>query len=190
MHLIKYGIPLDGNTGNISEFIYKKEYVIEKIEGIHRLKISPENKHVKLMLDLFLKNKNSDFNYSILYILLVSRCGNQLGRYEKEETMNWIELEQFCKKYSSYLESDGRHNFWIINHETNDLAIYDRHNILYAYENLEPKIKLLEKFGYKKTDEINIICPHAHHYNQENDHFENDLIKNNNWIITPLTEMD
>jgi hypothetical protein len=190
MALIKYGSTTEphNDINTLTELMYKKEYAIEKFSGGERLIISPENEQIDMMLNLLGESNNSQ--YGILYILLVSRCGNKLGRYQIANSVTFDELKLFCKKYSKYLETDGRHHFWIINHNTKDLVIYDQHNVLYAYENPETKINILEKINYKRVEKIFFSTPHCHCYNEENDIFEIDIIKNNEWIVTALTAQD
>ena len=188
MQLIKYGLPTGERMENIVEFEYKNEYAIEKTTGNDRLIISLKKGYVNMMLNLLDKNNND--KYFILYVLIVSRCDNELGRYQIANPLTYDELITFCKKYSDYLETDGRHHLWIMNYDTKDLIVYDHHNVLYAYENLESKIEILNSNGYKKVEKIKFSAPHCHCYNKENDIIENEIIKNNEWLITPLKEQD
>ena len=188
MSLIKYGFSADENMDNVVELKYANEYAIEKTTESERLVVSLENGQVNMMLDLLKGYDNC--KYFILYVLVVSRCDNKLGRYQIENLITWEELNVFCNKYSKYLETDGRHHFWIVNYDTKDLVVYDQHNVLYVYGDIESKIKVLENNGYKKVDEINFSIPHIHCYNEENDYFENEIIKNNKWITFPLKERD
>jgi hypothetical protein len=161
---------------------YEKEYaIIEKAAG-SKLIITPPKKQVKMMLDLFRKNKNH--KYSLLYFLTYS------GKYQSVNPITWDELETFCKKYTDYLETDGRHNFGIVDNDTKDTVIYDHHNILYVYGNLKEKIEILEKKGYKKVEKITIQKPHGHYFYSENNDTEDELIKNNDWIFTPIKNQD
>ena len=188
MELIKYGISTEPHMENVIELKYKKEYSIENLMGNNRLIVSPEKHHINMMLKLLGNEK--DCEYFILYVLIVSRCDNELGRYQIANTLTWDELKIFCNKYSNYLETDGRHNFWIINCDTNDLVVYDRHNVLYVYENLESKIKILEKHGFKEAENIIFKTPHCHVYNKENDSFEKEIIENYEWIFSTLMDGD
>jgi hypothetical protein len=174
MDLIKYG------------YKYKNEYAIEKTSGGDRLIVAPESGHINMMLDLL--REGDDDGYFILYVLIVSRCDNTLGRYQSANLMAWDELNMFCKKYSSYLETDGRHHFWITNYDTQNFVVYDHHNVLYVYGDIETKIKILEDGGYKKVEKIVFEAPHTHFYNEENDCFENEIIKASEWIVFSLQE--
>jgi len=185
MEIFKFGILKNGNP---VEFKYKNEYTAEKIDEVIRFIVTSNDNYIDLMLDLI--KDEDDCDYSILYILVVPRCDNKEGRYEIEKSIKWTELKAFCDKYKNFLQKDGRHNFWIVNHNTGDLIVYDRHNVLYVYENLIYKMKILEDHGYKNVKKIFFPHPHSHHYNEENDKFENDLIKTNKWIFSPLQEGD
>lgn len=44
--------------------------------------------------------------------------------------------------------------------------VYDKHNVIYYYGNLEKVIKLLEDKGFK-NQEVEFPCPHVHRYNKK-----------------------
>jgi hypothetical protein len=161
---------------------YEKKYAIINNPAGNKLIVTPEKEQIKEMLKLFGQNK--DNKYSIIYFLLSS------GKYQSANPLTSNELEIFCKKYTDYLESDGRHNFGIMDINTNDTVIYDHHNILYVYGNLEDKIEILEKNGYKKVEKITIPKAHCHLFNSENDEIQNEIIKNNEWNITLIKDQD
>ena len=186
MNLIKYGFSTDPNMDNVEELQYENEYAIEKTTGNDRLIVSTKNGYINLMLELLKEDTNCQ--YFILYVLHVSRCNNKLGRYQIPDPITWDKLNIFCAKYSNYFETDGRHHFWIMNYDTNDFIVYDNHNVLYVYGNIESKIKILENKMYKKVEKIRFMKPHTHHYNKENDHFENEIIHSNEWIVSSLVE--
>jgi hypothetical protein len=77
-----------------------------------------------------------------------------------------------------------------MDNNTKDTVIYDHHNILYVYGNLEEKGEILEKNGYKKVEKITIPKAHGHLFYSENDDIENELIKNNEWVITLIKDRD
>ena len=166
------------------DLIYEKEYAIRESSSGGRLIVTPDKNHIKLMLNLF-AGENKNHSYSIVYFLLNGRKDAQ-GKYQASKALSWVGLENFCVKYSDYFETDARHNFGIRDIETKDTVIYDNHNVLYVFGNLEEKIKILEGNGYKKAGKIVIPKPHTHFFNDDNDDIENDLLRNNEWIFTPV----
>jgi hypothetical protein len=167
---------------------YEKEYAVREKASGGRLIVTPDKDHVKMMLNL-LAGENKNHSYSIAYFLLES-CKEAWGKYQSVKTLSWDELERFCKKYTDYLETDARHNLGIRDNETKDTVIYDNHNVLYVFGNLEEKIEILENNGYKKVDKIVIPKPHSHFFNTANDDNELEIIKNNEWIFTPVKIRD
>ena len=170
------------------DLIYEKEYAIkEKVSG-RRLIVTPDKGHIKMMLDL-LAGENKNHSYSIAYFLLnVSK--DVLGKYQTAKALAWEELENFCEKYSDYLETDARHNFGVRDIETKETVIYDNHNVLYVFGDLGEKIKILENNGYKRVEKIVIPKPHTHFFYNENDDNEIEFLKNNDWIFTPVRIQD
>ena len=49
----------------------------------------------------------------MLYVLLVSRCGQEPGRYQSEPFYGHDEAEVFLKNNRAFFENDGRHNVWL-----------------------------------------------------------------------------
>ena len=182
---IKNGTNYDFST---VEYKYKKKFSVQNIGEDQRLIISPPDEHIKLMLDLIKGDENDEF--SLKYILLVSRCKNDEGRYETENCISWETVNEFCDKYVDYLQTDGRHNFWIINETKRDLIVYDQHNVLYTYGDLMWQLKIVDNNGYKNAKDICFPEPHGHHYHEENDNFEKDILKSYKWKYLPFEEGD
>jgi hypothetical protein len=169
------------------EYKYRNEYAIQKTKGPERLIISTCESYIDLAYDLI---ENIADKFGILYVLTVSRIDNRPGRYQLADMVNKKELEMFCTKYSKYLESDGRHHLWIASTYSNDLIVYDHHNVLYAYGDIEQYIEILEHKNFQKVNEILFPCPHTHNYNRENDITENEIISSNKWMYFPLEKSD
>ena len=175
-------------SDDFSELKYEKKYAVKEKSSGGRLMVTPDKGHVKMTL-ILLAGENKNHSYSIAYFLLES-CQKAWGKYQSAKALSWDELENFCKKYTDYLETDARHNFGIRDNETKDTVIYDNHNVLYVFGNMEEKIEILENNGYKKVDKIVVPKPHSHFFYDENDDNELELIKNNEWIFTPVKIRD
>jgi len=164
--------------------LYEKEFAVKEKAAGRRLIVTPDKDHVKMMLTL-LDGANKNHGYSLAYFL-VGDSINNAKKYDAVKAFNWDELETFCKKYSDYLETDARHNFGIRDNETKDTVIYDNHNILHVFGNLEAKIKILENNGYKKVEKIVRPKEYGLFYHPENDAIEKELINKNDWKVTSV----
>ena len=67
--------------------------------------------------------------------------------------------------------------------------VYDNHDIIYAYGNVEWYSQFLDTRGFSRQD-VKIACPHRHHYNQEFDKCEDEILKYWQWKYFPLQEQD
>jgi len=168
------------------KYEYNDLYDLEKTSGQDRLIIAPKKNHIKLMLEL---SEVSNSSFWILYVLVMPmpKCGNKAGRYQSVKELNKESLTKFCNKYHDFFETDSRHQFWIGSTKDNFLLVYDHHNVIYAYGNLEKYINILKKRGFKKG-EIIFPNPHMHKYNSENDKFEREIMKEIEWKYFPLNE--
>ena len=173
-----------------SALIYEKEYAIKEKASGARLIVTPDKDHVKMMLNL-LAGENKNRRYSIVFYFIGS-FREDGSKYQSAKTLSRGELESFCEKYLDFLETDAGHNFGIRDIETKDTVIYDNHNVLYVFGNLQEKIEILENSGYKKVEKIVIPKPCTFIYHSENAAIEQEIKTNNEWIFTPvkITEAD
>jgi hypothetical protein len=127
--------------------------------------------------------------FYILYVLLVPRTDNEDGRYESKPFYGYDELDVFLNTYSEYFENDGRHNIWICEINGVGRIIYDHHNLIYGYGNIEPFKEVLKGNG-NTAGEFSINHPHRHYFNEEYDEDEKEILSNNEWKRFPLQEND
>ena len=167
-----------------SALIYEKEYAVKEKASGTRLIVTPDKDHVKMMLNL-LAGEHKNHRYSIVFYLIGS-FREDGSKCQPAKTLSWGELESFCEKYLDYLETDAWHNFGIRDAETKETVIYDHHNILYVFGNLEEKIKILENNGYKKVEKIVLPRPCTFIYHPENAAIAQEIKTNNEWIFTPV----
>ena len=178
--LIKFAKP--DNKAQEEPFFYGTIY--EEEEG--RIKISADKDQTDLLLNL---TDNLNPPYFVLYVLVVSRLSNELGRYQSPLFETKAELAKFLNTFRVYFETDARHHIWIGTTDDSGLLVYDQHNVIYAYGNEAEYITLLEKDDYK-NQKFSFPAPHIHYYHQENDIFEQKLIDSFDWDIFPLCETD
>lgn len=166
------------------EYLFQYGKIFEAEDN--RLKIAVDMKQVDLLLKLV---DNLNPPYFILYVLVVSRLGNQLGRYQSPLFETKEELVCFFYEFRSYIETDARHHLWIGTIDDSGLLVYDQHNVIYAYDNLDEHKIILQKDGYVEHV-LSFPAPHIHHYHPENDIFEDKIINALDWQFFSLEKGD
>lgn len=168
------------------EFTHPNLWQREDHESWSRLAIGAEKNEIPLILD-FCNGKNGQFG--ILYILISSRLGRESARYQSPYPINFDELSLFLYTFQEYFEQDGRHHLWIMSLEDNDQFIFDNHNIVYSYGNIDEHETILQQKGFTQG-EVGIPAPHAHNYHPEFDLSEDELMNYWDWINFPLEDYD
>jgi hypothetical protein len=67
--------------------------------------------------------------------------------------------------------------------------VFDRHNIIYAYGDLEAFERVADAHGMTRK-QFSIPVPHWHAYHAEYDAIEHRLLKRWEWIYSPLRPQD
>jgi hypothetical protein len=127
--------------------------------------------------------------FGILYVLLVSRRNNDLGRYQCPSPCRREEMESFLREFKEYFESDGRHHIWVASIPASATLVYDQHNVIYAYGPLAQFKKILLGEGLTENP-ISFPAPHAHNYNPQFDGQEQEVLEYCHWRKSPLTPND
>ena len=181
--MLKLGLP--GKHGTDLEFRYDDRWELEHTTGPERIVVAPSKDHIDLLLQL--SSSWKDFR-TILYILLTSRCDNKLGRYESP-FLTEIQLNNFLKGYKDFLQSDARHHLWIGLVHSKELLVYDQHNVIYCYGDIENYKKELQKKGFSEGP-VTFPSPHIHSYHPNNDPYELMILKEWDWKWSPLADND
>jgi hypothetical protein len=102
------------------------------------------------------------------------------------------QLQQFLAVYSDFFENDARHNLWIRSASGEGLLVYDRHNVIYAYGPLERFVATLTSAGLaeSKDTRLHFRSQHAHHYHADFDSYEDRILHQEEWSLTPLQPGD
>ncbi len=182
----KFGIIQNENDTNVKQFFYPNTWNIENTPQFQRLVIAPESNQIELIIELC---KTLPEPFGILYVLVVPRGENEEGRYQIAQPLNHKETEIFLRDFKDYFEKDARHHIWIASIPTNSMLIYDNHNIIYAYGELEKFEKIISEKGLIQK-EIIVPVPHVHGYNPTFDVEEERILSKFNWKHFPLTESD
>jgi hypothetical protein len=156
---------------------------IEELNGGSRLIIAPESNHLQLLIELAELLPDP---FGMLYVLLVSRCDHELGRYQSPYPCSLEEIKEFVKRFTEFLEHDGRHNLWITSLPEKTTLVCDNHGIIYAYGAIEEYEKVLLRRGLEKGKVVNMSVPHEHYYNPEYDESEKSILSYWEWRRFPL----
>jgi hypothetical protein len=164
-------------------------WAVENVRDMQRLVIAPKADHVRL-IKRFAKAMPEPM--WLLYVLVVPRGTDKAGRYQSRESQSREQVELFLNQFSTFLESDGRHNLWIRSVSGSAMLVYDRHNLIYGYGHLEQWKTMLQQFGMSEgpITSIQIPNPHSHHYHAEFDAEELRILSYWDWHCTPLLEED
>jgi len=147
-----------------------------------RLVIAPASNHCTLLLDLANLWLQDSW---LLYVLLLSRRDHKPGRYQSPDTVSGEQLQDFLDAYGCFLNSDGRHHFWIAAPDWEGGLVYDHHNVIYAYGPLESFEELLQSRGFHRA-EVRVPVPHTHRYYAANDIYEARILDHWSWLYMPL----
>ncbi|WP_169665267.1 hypothetical protein [Flammeovirga yaeyamensis] len=148
--------------------------------------IAASKNQIELLTDLL---NDLEPPFYILYVLVVSRIGQELGRYQSPIFETKRELTEFLNRYQKYFETDARHHIWIGTVENNGLLVYDQHNVVFAYGNINKFRTRLAKNRYKEQD-FSFPVPHGHLYHEENDKYEKSILTEFEWELFPLQSND
>lgn len=171
-------------NNNQIPFVYQDIYGLGKTTGSDRLIIAPSTNHIETMLDLIQVLPEP---FGVLYVLLVSRCNNDIGRYQCPYPVSRKEMEIFFQGFKDYFESDARHHIWVTSLPASTTLVYDNHNVIYAYGVIEKFKTVLSKRGLRES-KVEFPVPHTHNYNPEFDLEEREIIAYWDWRKFPLVE--
>ena len=150
-----------------------------------RLSIGAGRGGVSLLLDLA---RGRAQRWWVLYVLTTPRGDHALGRYESG-VHDWPDVEAFFRRFADFLEGDGRHQVWLASEDETCLLVFEQHDILYAYGDLDGYERLLRERGFR-PGEVAIPVPHFHHYRDLFDPDEDAVLGWWDWRRSDLREAD
>ena len=125
----------------------------------------------------------------ILYVLTVSRRGNDCARYQSAAPCSFDGIELFAHTFQEYFEGDARQHLWFIGVPTEARLVYDNHDLIYSYGNDDGVISIVKSKGLSEGNP-QIPWPHEHCYNEEFDASEGEIMEYCEWAKFPLKEYD
>ncbi|MDT5124249.1 MAG: hypothetical protein QOC96_3731 [Acidobacteriota bacterium] len=167
-------------------FSYPNLWSVEKTPAYERLVIAPSANHLALLLEL---TKTLSEPFGILYVLVGSRAVNVEGRYQNPQPASRVEMETFLKEFQDFSEKDARHHVWIASLPDSSTLVYDNHNVIYAYGQLDGFKRVLVAEGLNQGD-VRVPVPHTHNYNPMFDAEENRVLSYWDWKHFPLAKGD
>jgi hypothetical protein len=164
---------------------YPNIWAIEKTSGPDRLVIAPKAGYIQLLLSL---TECLQAPYFLLYVLTLPRGGGEAGRYESKHSFTFDQLQSVLYDFSELLERDSRNSIWV--QGANGLLVYDRHNVIYAYGPLSEFKQVLLSKGLTEATEVRFPSPHTHRYNFQFDDDQARILRDLEWIHSPLRPGD
>ena len=168
------------------EFVHPNIWQREEHSAWSRLLIGAREREIQLILDLC---RGSPGFFGVLYVLLVSRLGHSEGRYQNPEPISYEDLELFLYTFQEFLEQDGRHHLWVTYVTGEGQFIFDNHNMIYAYSDLDRYESELQARGFRRGSVV-VPAPHCHNYHGEFDQSEDELMTYWDWKRFPLEPDD
>ena len=166
---------------------YGNIYFRQRCGDRDRLVIGPADSQIRLLDELAAAYPTH--RYHVFYILLLSHMGRAPGRYRSPLIDNHEDLQLFIWTFQTFFEGDGRHHLWIACADSVDLLVYDQHNVIFAYGNLEAFESVLHNHLYKAR-EFWFPSPHAHGYDPANVNVEDELMSYFDWDYFALEPGD
>lgn len=178
-HLNSLGDPVTHDYGDV--------YFRQQCGEASRLVIGPSGVQVKLLDQLSLRFSGA--KYYFLYVLLVSHSGRAPGRYQSPLIETHEDLQLFIWTFQRFFENDGRHHLWIASPSSSDLLVYDQHNVIFAYGNLNAFEPVLKEQRFRQQ-EFWFPSPHFHGYDAANATAEDELMGYFDWRYFELQPGD
>jgi hypothetical protein len=166
-----------------------KVFARDERDAVKHLRIAAESEQVQLIETLVEKMQEP---FWLLYVLVVPRGEGQPGRYQAPEPLTRKQVKAFLTRFRNFLEADGRQNLWIKSESGRGLLVWDRHNLVYAYDLENEWSEKLQGMGWIEVnrDAIALPDPHEHHYHAIFDDDARDVLAAMQWDYSPLREQD
>jgi hypothetical protein len=126
--------------------------------------------------------------FLVLYILHTPRGEGEKGRYQSEEITK-TDLDEFLTTYERFFAEDARHDIWIRSIASGDMIIWDRHNDIFIYGDLDRFERALDDVGFNQQSK-QPLGAHQHHYRVEFDNAAAAILAEFRWRKTPLQTQD
>lgn len=187
MKTVKFGA-LD-ERGRPVPHDYGRRYYAQPSGASDRLVVGASGGGARLLSRL--AESFAEDDYYVLYVLVVSRTDRAPGRYQSPLLGGIVELRAFLERHEDFLDGDGRHHVWVGSPTSRNLLVYDQHDVVFCYGDLDACEGVLAEEGYERTDdEFWFPAPHEHFFNPEQDEAEERLLGSLDWTRFELRDGD
>jgi hypothetical protein len=124
----------------------------------------------------------------LLFVLTVSRRGREAGRHQSD-LLSQAQVSDFLHEFGEFLDRDARQQLWIGIPDGSSLIVWDNHQLVFAYGDLDRFTAAARELGLASGME-EIASPHAHNYHELFDDTEEEILDRFEWHRTPLRDGD
>jgi hypothetical protein len=165
---------------------YRASYARQVVGGVERLVIAPGAQPGKLLRELLALLPEPLW---VLYVLVTPRTEAAAGRYQSATPHARAEVLALLDRFENYLACDGRHNLWLAAPPAGQL-VFDRHEVIYGYGPIAEIVSRLKEKNFAEVDTIRVPVPHSHHFHEEMDADEKEILAHWEWVQSELQETD
>jgi hypothetical protein len=168
------------------EFSHSPEYSLPQAgDPSQRLVAGVPSGDPRIFLDLVLSTQGP---YFLLYVLHTPRGEGKPGRYQSPE-LDAPQVIEFINRFRQFLGSDSRFDLWAYSIPSQSTFVWDRHNLLFAYGDLQAFSGILRNSGFNQGNPM-IPSPHEHHYRPEFDLDAEAMLRFFDWSYSQLHPED
>jgi hypothetical protein len=164
----------------------KPSYARQVVGGVERLVIAPGAAPVALLRELLALLPEPVW---VLYVLITPRSEAAAGRYQSARPHQREEVVALLDRFEHFFASDGRHNLWLAAPPAGQLVL-DRHEVIYGYGPIAEIVGRLKEKNFAEVDGIRVPVPHSHHFHEEMDEDEREVLTHWEWVQSELQETD
>jgi hypothetical protein len=165
---------------------YEPSYARQVVGGVERLVIAPGDAPVGLLRELLALLPEPVW---VLYVLITPRSEAAAGRYQSAQAHKREEVLALLDRFEDYFANDGRHNLWLAAPPAGQLVL-DRHEVIYAYGPMAEIVGRLKEKHFAEVETIRVPVPHSHHFHEEMDGEEREVLGYWEWVESELQETD
>lgn len=165
---------------------YAPSYARQVVGGVERLVIAAGEAPVGLLRELLPLLPEPVW---VLYVLITPRSEAAAGRYQSDRPHSRDEVLALLDRFENYFASDGRHNLWLAAPPAGQLVL-DRHEVIYAYGPMAEFAGRLKEKSFAEVEMIRVPVPHSHHFHEEMDGEEREVLGYWEWAQSELQETD
>ena len=173
-------------SGEDAAVNYDPSFARQVVGGVERLVIAPGVEPVRLLRELLELLPEPVW---VLYVLITPRSDAPAGRYQSATAHTREEVYALLERFENFLVQDGRHNLWLAAPPAGQL-VFDRHEVIYGYGPIAEIAARLKEKEFAEVEMIRVPVPHSHHFHEELDGDEHDMLAHWEWMHSELQETD